>query len=397
MSLYNIDWQAYWKDGPQLPVRRSPQLQVLSDGTLVQEVTAVAKDLLCGAYELGTVSLPFEPTENLEVYDALTMILPTLSEQSTFYWHRAARSLASMLATAKYPIRAQASHLIFWWARLGGLMGPTSIEARVGEQLDSTTSDGSNLEFSWAIPQDTDPSHESNRRVRFCIDAFHPERGHRIAGGAILDYLWSPEGNMGLVKNEPGSKDWKDILENWLFPDLKSTEEFVEGNTYMIAFDLEPSGGITLKIYYIPPHLPAPGTQPKNRVATYRVTDDLEPFVQLSKRLHPSLEPACKMFVDFVRGDGKESHMKWFMVAVDVTKREKNRLKVYVLSQRTTLKDMIYDMTLGGKISGPQIDDAMANFSKFFAHLFPYVNDSHTNIQLQNEIDDKDVNGNVSS
>ncbi|KAG6812895.1 hypothetical protein H0H92_015630 [Tricholoma furcatifolium] len=395
MSLYKFDWSNLWKDERYFGLPPSTHLMTLgtddqasSDGSLVEEVYAVAKDLIGGTYQLGQVDLPFEPAKDLEVYEALT--------QSAFFWERAARPLASQLATAKYPIRAQASHLIFWWARLGGLMGVTSIKERTGEHMDSCTSDGSNMEFSWAIPNDTDPSEDSNRRIRFTIDPVHPERGHRIAGGAVLDYLWSPEGSMGLVKNDPGSKDWKDTMEKWLFPDLESSEQFVEGTTYMVAFDMEPSGEITLKQYYVPPHPAPPGVEPKNRVASYRVTDDLEPFKRLVKDLHPSLEAPFNMFVDFVHGDGKESKMKWFMIACDVTKSEKNRLKVYLLSERSTLKDMIYDMTLGGRITGPKVDVAMANFSKFFTHLFPYAQTEKTDIHLENDINGLDEDGRVS-
>ncbi|KAG6906065.1 hypothetical protein DXG01_016067 [Tephrocybe rancida] len=384
MSLYAIDWPKLWKDGryfAQLPLPTAPKRQTSSDGTLVGEVVAVATDLLGGAYELGTVTLPFQPAEHLE-------ILPTLSEQSSFFWKRAARSLASQLATAKYPIRAQASHLVFWWARLGGLMGPTSTQARIGDQSDTCTSDGSNLEFSWAIPHSTDPSEESNRRIRFTIDPFHPERAHRIAGGAVLDHLWSDEGNMGLIKNEKGSKDWKDTLEKWLFPDIENSQEFVEDTTYMIAFDMEPSGEITLKQYYLPPRYAMPGTEPesKNRVTTRRGTSDIEPFKRLAKDLHPSLEVPLNMVVDFFNGDGKESGPRLVMIACDVIKSEKNRLKVYLCSERRTLKDMIYDMTLGGKISGPRVDVAMANFTKFFKRLFPYVDSEDSEFQIENNI-----------
>ncbi|GLB42183.1 hypothetical protein LshimejAT787_1101980 [Lyophyllum shimeji] len=50
----------------------------------------------------------------------------------------------------------------------------------------------------------------------------------------------------------------EEIMEKWLFPDLKHTGHFAEGTTYMIAFDMEPSasGDITLKQYYVPPHPP---------------------------------------------------------------------------------------------------------------------------------------------
>ncbi|RDB27793.1 7-dimethylallyltryptophan synthase [Hypsizygus marmoreus] len=397
MSPFPVDFSKFWKDGryfAQVPTFNSLQEKTPSDGSLVGDVVAVTTDLLGGSYKLGAVASPFKPHDGLEVYDALTQILPVLSSQSDFFWKRVGRSLASQLSTAKYPIRSQTSHLVFWWARLGGIMGATSIAGRVGDQSECT-SDGSNLEYSWAIPRDTDPTEDSNRRIRFTIDPFHPEFGHRIAGGAVLDYLYSDEGSLGLIKKEPGSKDWKDILEKWLFPDIASTEELVEGTTYMIAFDMEPSGEITLKSYYIPPHPPLPGLAPKNEVATYRVTDNMEPFKKLVKQLHPSLEAPFKMFADYIAGPGKDSGMMWFMIACDITKLEKNRLKLYLLSQRTTLKDMIYDMTLGGQITGPRVDDAMKNFSKFFTHLFPYAKSDDTGLIRENYIPEADEEGRV--
>ncbi|KAG6917120.1 hypothetical protein DXG01_003786 [Tephrocybe rancida] len=391
MSLYATDWPKLWKDGryfAQLPSPTAPKRQTPCDGTLVGEVVAVAIDLLGSTYELGTVTLPFEPEEHFE-------ILPTLSEQSSFWWGRAGRALASQLATAKYPIRAQASHLIFWWARLGGLMGVTSKQARTGEQYDTSSFDGSNLEFSWVIPHDTHPSEECNRKIRFAIDPFHPERGHRVAGGAVIDYLWSEQGGMGLVKREEGSKDWKDIIEKWLFPDLKDTGEIVEGTTYAIAFDLDPSGDIELKQYYMPPNPPLPGTEPKNCVAAYRGTDDLECFKGLARDLHPSLEAPLQMIIDFVQSNGKESMMKWVMVACDVTKSEKNRLKLYIISERTKLKDMIYDMTLGGQIAGPRVDESMANLSKFFTRLFPRAKTEEPQFQPRSSIPGEDGSSNL--
>lgn len=113
MSLYNIDWPKLWKDGryfAQLPLPNPSSKKTPSDGSLVSEVLAVTTDLLGGAYQLGNVALPFVPEEAYEVYDALTQILPVLSDQSQFFWKRAARSLASQLATAKYPVRDCKAH-----------------------------------------------------------------------------------------------------------------------------------------------------------------------------------------------------------------------------------------------------------------------------------------------
>jgi hypothetical protein len=138
-----------------------------------------------------------------------------------------------MLSTAKYPIHAQTSHLIFWWARLGGINGPT-VKGTTKEQISEFTRDGSCTEFSWVLPPKTDPKGPCNRKVRFGIDPFHPDLRTRLAGGATTDFLWSDVGGMGLVSQE-GGKDWKDILEKWLFPNLESTEQVVPGCTYFVG------------------------------------------------------------------------------------------------------------------------------------------------------------------
>ncbi|KAG6837583.1 hypothetical protein H0H93_006997 [Arthromyces matolae] len=398
MTLYATDYQALWKDGrffAQLSAPSANTEKTPSDGTLVGEVSAVATDLLGRAYQLGSIPCPFEPAKGFEVYEALTAILPTLSGQSAFFWDRGARPLASQLATAKYPIRSQARHLIFWWARIGGLVGVTSLQARCGAQAISATSDGSNLEFSWAIPRNTDPSEESNRMVRFSVDPYHPELGHRMAGGPVIDYLCSPEGNMGLVNVESGCTKWKDILEKWLFPDIKSTEEFVEGTTYGVAFEMEPSGAINLKVYYIPPLLPRPGITPRSRATCYRRMEDLKAMRNLAKQLDPSLEAPMEIFVDYLETLSNDAKMKLTMFACDVSRPETNRLKVYLLSRQTKFKDIVHDLTLGGQISGPKIDNAMANFSTFFKHFFPYKENGDVYLKVrdskQPNLDGKDI------
>ena len=93
--------------------------------------------------------------------------------------------------------------------------------------------DGSNTELSWQIPANTDPNEESNRRVRFAIDPFHPETGLRLAGGGIIDWLWG-EGGMGLIDHE-GTKEWKDKMEKWLFPNLPSSTTPVPGCHYAVG------------------------------------------------------------------------------------------------------------------------------------------------------------------
>lgn len=138
-----------------------------------------------------------------------------------------------MLSTAQYPVHSQTSHLVFWWARLGGINGVTTL-GTTKETRTEFTRDGSCTEFSWVLPRTTDPTTPCNRKIRFSIDPFHPEMGKRLAGGATTDYMWSAVGGMGLV-SQKGGKEWRDVMEKWLFPDLESTEQIVPGCTYFVG------------------------------------------------------------------------------------------------------------------------------------------------------------------
>lgn len=53
-----------------------------------------------------------------------------------------------------------------------------------------------------------------------------------------------------------------------------------------------------------------------------------------------------------------------------------------------TLKDMVRDMTLGGKLQSPLMTDSMANLTKLFQHLFPYATKEDVEMRPQHVIDD---------
>ncbi|KAJ7153583.1 tryptophan dimethylallyltransferase-domain-containing protein [Mycena crocata] len=387
MSSHIIDHKALWADKryfAQVPVagKITPPPETAS---IEETVYSVAKQLLGDSYKLREGVVASGDADGFEVYRLLTEILPVLSEQSKFYWEKAARILASMLATAKYPLHAQTSHLIFWWARLGGINGPT-VKGTTKEQLSEFTRDGSCIEFSWVVPPKTDPKGPCNRKIRFGIDPFHPDLRTRLAGGATTDWLWSEEGGMGLV-SQKGGKQWKDVMEKWLFPNLQTTEQVVPGCTYFVGFDMEPSGSITLKHYYMPP-APDPNVEHDFKSATNRLTSDLTPFQSLVKELHPPLLEPLNMLIEYLNGDGKDAGLLFAMMACDLCVLEKNRLKLYLWTPKHTLKEIERNMTLGGKLKGPVYENAMTDLKKLFKHLFPYATDENTELVSQHVIDD---------
>ncbi|KAK7045147.1 7-dimethylallyltryptophan synthase [Favolaschia claudopus] len=386
MLAHYIDHKALFADGrffAQLPIiqKFSPPLTSLG---VVDTVLCVTKQLLGGSHQICEDISVNEDGNRLQVYEILTQALPVLSEQSKFYWERAARTLASMLDTAKYPIHAQTAHLVFWWARLGGLNGPT-VKGTSQEHLSEFTRDGSCVEFSWVIPTDTEPDAPCNRKIRFGIQPFHPVDAIRLSGAVVIDWLWSAVGGMGLVSQE-GGKDWKDKIEKWIFPKRESDEQVVPGSTYFIAVDLEPSGSITLKYYCMPP-LPDPSADPQFESPTGRLISDLTPFKPLVEFLDPSLVKPLEGLIKFL--NETDSGLSLAGVACDLKPLEDNRLKLYMWTPNQTLKHVIENLTLGGKLHGQKSDDDIAAFKTLYKNLFPYAVMNET-VELKDghEIDD---------
>ncbi|KAF8202081.1 aromatic prenyltransferase [Mycena galopus ATCC 62051] len=294
-----------------------------------------------------------------------------------------------MLSTAQYPIHAQTSHLVFWWARLGGIIGPT-VKGTSKETISQFTRDGSRVEFSWVIPSDTDPTGPCNRKIRFSIDPFHPDLRTRLAGGVVTDYLWSEAGGMGIV-SQKGGKDWKEKLDKWLFPNLESPEQVVPGCgrlMHLVGFDLEPSGSITLKHYHVPPLL-NPNVKHVFKSATHRFVSDLSPFRPIVAALDPSLTQPLEMLIDFLANEGTDSGLLLLMVACDLKPLKDNRLKLYMSAPRYSLQQVIHNMTLGGRLKGPKYDADIADLTKLFNNLFPYAAaDENTELRSQHIIDD---------
>ncbi|KAG7090368.1 hypothetical protein E1B28_009488 [Marasmius oreades] len=381
---HELDHNRLWKDGKhfaQISTSQPlPSEEECQGKSLLEVVHAVATRLVGASYGLGHPPMKLENRNGpgLEVFDALTQILPQLSPQSVFYWNRSARGLASFLESAKYPIRAQASHLVFWWARLGGLNGlPTLGQTKATRTM--WVRDGSNTELSWVIPVQTSPSDEGNRHVRFAIDPFHPETGLRLAGGAVIDWLWSVEGSLGLVDNQEGTKEWKDIIEKWLFPNMKSSGEVVPLCHYAVAFDLEPSGRIQLKSYYVPPRRSIDPSAPKPPAQLMiENPETLTPVETLIPLLDPSLKEPFHVLCQYLADEGVEkSGLRFLAIACDVTTADQNRLKLYMWPTiQHSLNDTIRHLTLGGRINGPGVEDAITTLRKLYRQLFPQNTDN---------------------
>lgn len=67
---------------------------------------------------------------------------------------------------------------------------------------------------------------------------------------------------------------------------------------------------------------------PHCKPAVTRLSTDLAPFESLCASLHPSLSEPLDMVKNYLANEGKDSGLRFLMLACDLTPLEKNRLKV---------------------------------------------------------------------
>ena len=78
------------------------------------------------------------------------------------------------------------------------------------------------------------------------------------------------------------------------------------------------------------------------------------------------------MMCDYLQNEGVPSRLRFIAIASDLVPLERNRLKLYFFPWADhSFKDVVRDMTLGGRLKGPIVDDSMANMRKLYRRLFP--------------------------
>ena len=126
------------------------------------------------------------------------------------------------------------------------------------------TIDGSPVELSWVLPQTCDStglgsaphSVHQRRQVRFAIEPMsvfcitvveiiiivltdivyrHPISGKLLKGSAVLDYLMSPEGNLGMVATADDCMAWRKKTESFLFPGTEDDGEIPDGSRFFVG------------------------------------------------------------------------------------------------------------------------------------------------------------------
>ncbi|KAF9254480.1 hypothetical protein L218DRAFT_1082313 [Marasmius fiardii PR-910] len=99
----------------------------------------------------------------------------------------------------------------------------------------------------------------------------------------------------------------------------------------------------------------------------------LTPLETLIPLLDSSLKEPFDILCDYLKEEGVEkSGLRFLAIACDVTTVDQNRLKLYMWpTKEHSLTDTIRDLTLGGRVKGPHVEDSISTVRKLYRRLFP--------------------------
>lgn len=195
-----------------------------------------------------------------------------------------------------------------------------------------------------------------------------------------MDYITSDIGGLGIVYCPPGALDWRTTVDKWLYGHVDSSDDMaVESSGFFLGFGLLSQGYIALKSYFQPPFA-IPNAPSSILNCPVHVGDpDFSPLRTLVAQLHPSLVAPFDVMLEYFDSVKPPRRPLLHMLALDVVPSAKNRLKIYVQTRDgmgLSWNDVHRNMTMGGRIAGPEIETTMARLEDLWNHLFPGTDSS---------------------
>ena len=276
-----------------------------------------------------------------------------------FWWSRhSGKALAVLLHNARYPPDIQYRDLKFFAQVVAPYLGAShdaSVKGGTSPWPSFMTDDGTPLELSWDWG-----TKDSLPTIRYSIEPIGLHAGtpldpHNLAVG--------PTFQDQLVRALPGIRlelfqNFTSFFNRHINHEVGPKEDHQSSIFY--AFDLAATE-ITAKVYFFPKMRARACDQSKLEFILQAINtipdvsnDDLE---------------ACAVFRDFT-SDEVNKELEYEMLAIDLVKPTKSRLKIYFRSRDTTFKSVINIMTLGGRIRNSRLYSGLVDLHQLWKALF---------------------------
>ncbi|KAI1106977.1 tryptophan dimethylallyltransferase-domain-containing protein [Jackrogersella minutella] len=273
----------------------------------------------------------------------------------TRWWHRAGYALAVLLHNANYTHAAQVRILEFFAQRIVGNLGVTN---ETGAKLWKSfmTDDNNPIELSWDW-------HTGTKRptVRFSVEPIGLNAG-------TPDDPYNERATVGfkqsILRALPNTDmRWFDHFDAYFNEGVECNS--VEGHLTRVfwAFDLG-EGDIASKAYFFPGYR----AQATNMTNLQVISE----AIALAPSCTPERLGAFDMFVQFVQEHERMGRqpLELDMLAIDMMACDKSRLKIYFRSRETDFGSVRETMSLGGRVTGPDMDVGLNQLRRLWKSLF---------------------------
>ncbi|ETS74381.1 hypothetical protein PFICI_14247 [Pestalotiopsis fici W106-1] len=290
-------------------------------------------------------------------------------EDEDFWWQEISHPFLSLMQSTGYSDDKQERYVQLVKQFIIPSLGPRPSTTKSGTRLphfDSFCSDDfSPLELSWNVEPET-----SKIRIGFepigphagtAKDPFNQDEPKIVmsrlleqSGGAIDHQLWD-----FFVKHlHVDAKHAHDIVSKM------APNEHMTTNT--ISFDLVGQHPVP-KVYFYT----IPISLLKDTPAGEIITDLIR---QLPSNLAPSFQSIRDFVFDYKRQRNNEQILRLELISFDAIAPTDSRLKVYMRTKETCLARVEEVYTLGGTLSGPEIDKGVNLIRSFYQHVLGISN-----------------------
>lgn len=306
-------------------------------------------------------------------------VINTHKLSQTYWWkHHSGYALAVMLYFAEYPTELQYRDLRFFAdhvaSSLGNPFGVKRLDMKY-QWPSFMTDDGTPIELSWDWGTQNDPP-----TIRYSIEPVG------VHAGTSLD----PFNNLAGVKFhkevlqslEGLHDDWFEHFQNEFIQPWasKSLSEFYchenEGHPSRIfyAFDLT-NAKISSKAYFFPAL--------KARLDCSTKIEAIFRAIESAPQCTNQNTKALQVYREFAFEPGREA-LEYEMLAIDLTKPEDSRLKIYTRSRQTDFHSVVDVLTLGGRLQSPELSQGIKDLKNLWDCLFQVDNLPEEPLQLVN-------------
>ncbi|KAI0916312.1 aromatic prenyltransferase (DMATS family) [Taiwanofungus camphoratus] len=279
---------------------------------------------------------PTRKTVAQSVFDILNSTL-RFNENERFWWGTSGRVLASMFQRLGYSVDIQFIHMLFFHVRVLPFMGPRPDRANKPAFKSYMTDDHTPIEVSWIVNPD------GTATVRYAIEPIDTSAWSRKpAALRMIDELRPVLKGLDMK--------WFHALDEALVWHGRTRVYGAKHTTqYFLGFDCSHTGSITLKAYFLP------------EVKSAKTGIRKEDLVMMALRsLNAGLTAPWAATMAYFNTLPAAIRPGIEIVATDCAAPKDSRIKIYVRTRSTNFRDLEGLMTLGGKLKGSLIDDAIA-------------------------------------